>query len=92
MVGHVPQRLRYAVGELARVVNIRTLTTHIGFVRMAVTAPGYHRVLGRTREKVILKQKSRTRLGRTDQVRSRCHDMVRVSARRSLFKHVVTVA
>lgn len=36
---------RYANGESGDVVNIRTLTTHIGFVRTAVMAPvipGHH--------------------------------------------------
>lgn len=34
------QRLRYAAGSPAVVVNMRTLTTQIGFVMIAVTAPG----------------------------------------------------
>ena len=32
-------RPRYADGESGDVVNIRTFTTHIGFVMIAVTAP-----------------------------------------------------
>ena len=37
--GHALQRPLCAAGELGAAVNVRTLTTHIGFVRMAVTAP-----------------------------------------------------
>ena len=34
------KRPRYADGDSGDVVNIRTFTTHIGFVRIAVIAPG----------------------------------------------------
>ena len=39
---NVRERLRYAVGSSGFVVNIRTFTTHIGFVIIAVTAPKAH--------------------------------------------------
>ena len=38
------QRFRYALGASGFVVNMRTLTTHIGLVIMAVTAPGCMRL------------------------------------------------
>lgn len=40
---HSRHRLRYAVGSSGLVVNMRTLTTHIGFVIIAVTAPKHGR-------------------------------------------------
>lgn len=39
------QRLRYAVDDPGFVVNIRTFTTHMGLVIMAVTAPTNKREL-----------------------------------------------
>jgi hypothetical protein len=36
---HARQQPLYDVGSSARVVNMRTLTTHIGLVMIAVTAP-----------------------------------------------------
>lgn len=38
-MGNALQTPLWAAGELGGAVNVRTLTTHIGFVRMAVTAP-----------------------------------------------------
>ena len=37
--GDVRHRVRYAVGSFGCVVNIRTFTTHMGLVRIAVAAP-----------------------------------------------------
>ena len=49
-------------------MNVRTLTTHIGFVRIAVTAPKRRR--GRNVKRLSLKEarRVRTRFGRVEEI------------------------
>ena len=51
-------------------MNVRTLTTHIGFVRMAVTAPKRRRRRGRKVKRVPSREarRMRTRFGRVEEI------------------------
>ena len=51
-------------------MNVRTLTTHIGFVRIAVTAPKRRRGRGRNVKMLSLKEarRVRTRFGRVEEI------------------------
>jgi len=71
--GHALQRPLCAAGELGAAVNVRTLTTHIGFVRMAVTAPKWG--AGKKRERRSVNGRSaregrrmRTRFGGVEEI------------------------
>src|SRR6266581_1203203 len=59
--GHVLQRPLCAAGEFGGVVKVRTLTTHIGFVRMAVMTPKRRRRRRRKVKRVSSREARRMR-------------------------------
>ena len=82
-----------AAGELGGAVNVRTLTTHIGFVKMAVTAPLQRG--GKTSRSArigrIERQELRTRFGGIEEILGGREGSVGCSERRATLELIVAI-